>query len=99
MLEQKSVRKRWEDYQASKTFVFWACAGCIVATMIIGFTWGGWVTGSTAERMATQGATAIPGAGTISLRRAAGQHWRGRKSPSLAQPVSAFRGSWMRSRR
>jgi hypothetical protein len=28
---------------------------CIVATMI---TWGGWVTGSTAERMATEGATA-----------------------------------------
>jgi hypothetical protein len=26
--------------------------------MIIGFTWGGWVTGSTAERMATEGATA-----------------------------------------
>jgi hypothetical protein len=57
MLEQKSVRKRWEDYRASKTFVFWACAGCIVATMIIGFTWGGWVRGSTAERMVTQETT------------------------------------------
>jgi hypothetical protein len=58
MLEKQSIRKRWENYEASKTSVFWACAGCIVATMIIGFTWGGWVTGSTAERMATQGATA-----------------------------------------
>jgi hypothetical protein len=58
MLEKRSIGKRWEDYQASKTLVFWVCAGCIVATMIIGFTWGGWVTGSTAERMATEGATA-----------------------------------------
>ena len=58
MLEKQSTRKRWENYQASKTLVFWACAGCIVATSIIGFTWGGWVTGSTAERMATEGAAA-----------------------------------------
>ena len=55
MYEHPSFRRRLADYQASKTLVFWACAGCIVATMIIGFTWGGWVTGSTAERMATQG--------------------------------------------
>ncbi|MGO8918320.1 MAG: hypothetical protein ACLQJR_20665 [Stellaceae bacterium] len=58
MLERQSFRRRWEDYQASKTVVFWACAGCIVATLILGFTWGGWVTGGTAERMASQGATA-----------------------------------------
>ena len=48
---------RWEDYRASKTVVFWACAACIIATLVIGFTWGGWVTGSTAQRMAAQAAT------------------------------------------
>jgi hypothetical protein len=58
MLENQSVLRRWENYRASKAVVFWACAGCIVATLIIGFTWGGWVTGGAAERMATQGATA-----------------------------------------
>jgi hypothetical protein len=57
MVEKQSLRRRWEDYQASKTLVFWACAVCIVATLIIGFTWGGWVRGSTAERMAAQAAT------------------------------------------
>jgi hypothetical protein len=58
MSEKQSVLRRWENYRVSKTVVFWACAGCIVATVIIGFTWGGWVTGGAAERMASQGATA-----------------------------------------
>jgi hypothetical protein len=57
MMEKQSLRGRWEDYQASKTVVFWACAACIVATLVIGFTWGGWVTGGTAGRMAAQAAT------------------------------------------
>jgi hypothetical protein len=57
MMAKQSLSERWEDYQASKTVVFWACAVCVVATLFIGFTWGGWVTGSTAERMATQSAT------------------------------------------
>jgi hypothetical protein len=57
MVAKQSLRERWEDYQASKTVVFWACAVCIVATLFIGFTWGGWVTGSTAGRMAAQAAT------------------------------------------
>jgi hypothetical protein len=58
MLEKQSLRRRWEDYHASKTLVFWACAGCIVATLIMGFTWGGWVTSGTVERMVTQSTTA-----------------------------------------
>ena len=58
MAEKQSLRRRWEDYQASKTQVFWACVACIVATLVIGFTWGGWVTGGTAERTAAQAATA-----------------------------------------
>ena len=58
MLEKQSLSRRWEEYRASKTVVFWACAVCVVATLIIGFSWGGWVRGSTAERMATQAATA-----------------------------------------
>jgi hypothetical protein len=57
MVGIQSLRERWEDYQASKTVVFWACAACIVATLFIGFTWGGWVTGGTAHRMAVQAAT------------------------------------------
>jgi hypothetical protein len=43
--------QRWETYRASKATLFWSCAACAVATMIVGFTWGGWVTGGTAEKM------------------------------------------------
>ena len=45
-------------YRASKTAVFWACAGCAVATMIVGFSWGGWVTGGTAAQTAANAVTA-----------------------------------------
>lgn len=57
MSAQESLFRRWEDYRASKTVVFWCCAGCAVATVIVGFAWGGWVTGGNAGLMATQAAT------------------------------------------
>jgi len=44
--------QRWRDSRPTKTAVAWACVGSIVATMIVGFTWGGWVTGGTARAMA-----------------------------------------------
>ncbi len=44
--------QRWRDSRPTKTSVVWACVGSIVATMIVGFMWGGWVTGGTALRMA-----------------------------------------------
>ena len=40
-----------DGYQPSKTVWIWSCVGCIVATLIVGFTWGGWVTGGTAAEM------------------------------------------------
>jgi hypothetical protein len=46
------MSQRFQDYRASKTALFWSCAGCIVATVIVGFTWGGWVTGGSARDMA-----------------------------------------------
>lgn len=52
MSDGKSMSTRFEEYRPSKTALFWSCAGCVVATMIVGFTWGGWVTGGTATEMA-----------------------------------------------
>jgi alpha/beta superfamily hydrolase len=52
MAEGKRLSQRFEDFQPSKTALFWSCAGCVVSTMIVGFTWGGWVTGGTAQEMA-----------------------------------------------
>ena len=45
------VMQRFTESRPTKTAVFWACAGCIVATLIVGFTWGGWVRGATATSM------------------------------------------------
>lgn len=57
MADNPSIARRWRDFQASKTQLFWACATCIGATLIIGFSWGGWVTGGTAKDMVTSAAT------------------------------------------
>jgi hypothetical protein len=57
MVEKASFRQRWADFRFSKTQLFWSCAGAVVATAIVGFSWGGWVTGSTAQKMASDAAT------------------------------------------
>ena len=51
-----SFSKKFADFQPSKTLWFWTSAGCVIATIVIGFTAGGWVTGGTAQEMATTAA-------------------------------------------
>ncbi|MFC1976057.1 hypothetical protein ACFLXQ_06640 [Chloroflexota bacterium] len=46
-----SLKQRWDKARATKTVFFWAVIGAIVLTMIVGFNWGGWVTGGTAQEM------------------------------------------------
>ena len=53
---KRSLLRRWDEYQPSKTMLFWACAATAVATMIIGFGWGGWVTGGGSRTMAAAAA-------------------------------------------
>jgi hypothetical protein len=47
-VDKSGFTRRWEHYRATKTAVFWLCASCVAATIITGFSWGGWVTGCTA---------------------------------------------------
>ena len=47
-----SFGQRWREAQLTKTGVFWSLVAVVVLTMIIGFWWGGWVTGGTAEKIA-----------------------------------------------
>jgi hypothetical protein len=47
-----SFRRRWNDAQPTKAVLFWSVVAAIILTMIVGFNWGGWVTGGTARRMA-----------------------------------------------
>lgn len=41
----------WSEYRPSKAVWFWSMAGAVVLTMIVGFTWGGWVTGGTSREL------------------------------------------------
>lgn len=52
----RNMIQRWHNYQPSKEQTFWIALGCIIATLVIGFGFGGWVTGGTAQEMATQAA-------------------------------------------
>jgi hypothetical protein len=45
-----SLRQRWSEARATKTTVFWLCLASIVVTMVVGFSWGGWVTGGAAQK-------------------------------------------------
>jgi hypothetical protein len=47
-----TFRQRWNALQLSKTFIVWICLAMIAGTMLVGFTWGGWVTSGTAQQTA-----------------------------------------------
>jgi hypothetical protein len=47
-----SFSQRFEEYRPTKTVLFWSCAASVIATIVVGFAWGGWVTGGSAEEMA-----------------------------------------------
>ena len=51
-MKKMSISQRWQEAQLTKTGVFWSLVAVIVLTMIIGFWWGGWVTGGSAEKIA-----------------------------------------------
>jgi hypothetical protein len=53
MADHLSLGRRWAAYRPTKGLWFWSCAGSCVATIVVGFVWGGWVTGGTATHMAT----------------------------------------------
>lgn len=56
MADRKSLTERWEDFRPSKGLWLWSCAGSVAATMIVGFAFGGWVTGGTAQELAENAA-------------------------------------------
>ena len=54
--QAQSLSQRFQQYRPSKTALSWACGGCVVLATIVGFSWGGWVTGGTAREMADNSA-------------------------------------------
>ena len=54
--QRRTLSQRFQQYRPSKTALFWACAGSVVVATIAGFSWGGWVTGGSAQEMAEDSA-------------------------------------------
>ena len=52
MTDERGIADRWSEFRPSKPMGFWSMAGAAVATMIVGFTVGGWTTGGSAQTMA-----------------------------------------------
>ncbi len=42
--------QRWNSVQPTKTHLVWACILTAILTMIVGFNWGGWVTGGSSVK-------------------------------------------------
>lgn len=51
-----SITQQFDSYKPSKAILVWACAATAAATMIVGFNWGGWVTGGTSRTAAAAAA-------------------------------------------
>lgn len=49
-------RERFGSWKASKKVLVWSWVGVAALTMIVGFTWGGWVTGGSATKQAESAA-------------------------------------------
>jgi hypothetical protein len=49
---KKTMSQRWDEYQPTKSTLVWACIGAIVVAIVVGFSWGGWVTGGTSRTAA-----------------------------------------------
>ncbi|OWJ65166.1 hypothetical protein [Inquilinus limosus] len=54
MADTTKLGDRWRNYRPSKATAFWSWVAVSALTMLIGFTWGGWVTGGSAQDMARQ---------------------------------------------
>jgi hypothetical protein len=47
-----SARQRWDEFRPSKTQLLWSLVAAVALTMLVGFTWGGWMTSAGAQKMA-----------------------------------------------
>ena len=54
--QTQSLSQRFQQYRPSKTALFWACAGSVIVATVVGFSWGGWTTGGSAQDMADKAA-------------------------------------------
>jgi hypothetical protein len=56
MADKLNLAQRWDRLQPNKGTVVWGVVIGAAATMIIGFSWGGWVTGGSVKTMTEKAA-------------------------------------------
>jgi hypothetical protein len=56
-MPNETLSQRWEDYRPTKTQTFWIAAGAVALTLIAGFGFGDWKTGTRADQMVADAAT------------------------------------------
>jgi hypothetical protein len=56
MQQNQTLSQRFQQYRPSKTALFWSCGACVVLATVVGFSWGGWTTGGSAQDMADKAA-------------------------------------------
>ena len=100
-MERKSesfgFRDRWREARPTKTLVFWTCVASAVLTMIIGFSWGGWVTGGTARTTAEITAldTVVKRLAPICVVQSGSDSAKARKLIALKEESSWQRGEYV----
>lgn len=50
--KKPTLGDRWRNAQPTKSTLLWACLATAILTMVVGFTWGGWVSASGAQKAA-----------------------------------------------
>ncbi len=58
---KRSASQRWDEYHPTKSTLMWACVASVAVTLVVGFTWGGWMTGASAREQAATAANVARG--------------------------------------
>jgi hypothetical protein len=82
--------KSWSQVRPTKNFVFWFTVAAVVATLVVGFTWGGWMTRGSAQAAAND--AVVHRLASICVATA-------REDPARTAKLQALRdsGSWDRA--
>lgn len=47
-----TMGQRWSAFRPSKAMLIWSLLAAVALTMLVGFTWGGWMTSASAQNLA-----------------------------------------------
>ncbi len=59
--QQSMIASKWSGYQPTKSALAWSCILAAIAAVLLGFSWGGWVTAGTSRTMAATAVSAAVG--------------------------------------